>query len=86
MTQRENMLRVIRFERPEFIPVNFCVSVPGDDCETDFFGNAIVSRNIGCYGGTGTDAPFKGETVFARLLRFFRTLFAMLKNLFEGKK
>ena len=26
MTQRENMLRVIRFERPEFIPVNFCVS------------------------------------------------------------
>lgn len=26
MTQRENMIRVIQFERPEFIPVNFCVS------------------------------------------------------------
>lgn len=62
------------------------VSVPGDDCDTDFFGNAIVSRNIGCYGGTGTDAPFKGESLFAKLARFFRTLFAMLKNLFEGKK
>ena len=26
MTQRENMLRVIRFERPDYIPVNFAVS------------------------------------------------------------
>ena len=26
MTQRENMLRVIRFERPDYIPVSFCVS------------------------------------------------------------
>ena len=26
MTQRENMLRTIRFEHPEFIPVSFCPS------------------------------------------------------------
>ena len=26
MTERENMYRVIRFERPEYIPVNFAVN------------------------------------------------------------
>ncbi len=57
-----------------------------DDCAVDFFGNAIVSRNIGCYGGEGTDAPYAGETLFARLVRFFRTLFAILRNFFTGNQ
>ena len=60
--------------------------VPEDDCVTDFFGNEIVSRNIGCYGGAGTDAKYQRETLFARLARFFRTLLDMLRNAFAGKK
>ena len=57
-----------------------------DDCETDFFGNRIETRNIGCYSGKGTDTPYNRETVFAKILRFIKTLAAMLKNLIEGIK
>lgn len=57
-----------------------------DDCETDFFGNKITSSNIGCYGGAGTDAPYKRESVFKKIARFFRTLFYMLRNALEGKR
>ena len=57
-----------------------------DDCATDFFGNAIVSCNIGCYGGAGTDAPYRREGVFTKIARFFRCLFAMLRNRLEGKR
>ena len=59
--------------------------VPGDDCETDFFGNAVVSKNIGCYGGAGTDAPYQRETLLAKLIRFFRNLIDMIKVYFAGK-
>ena len=62
------------------------ITVPGDDCAADFFGNEIVSRNIGCYGGAGTDATYQRETVFAKLARFFRTLLDMLRNYFAGKR
>ena len=61
------------------------VSLPSDDCTVDFFGNPIVSRNIGCYGGTGTDTPYKAESIFTKLARFFRNLFHVVQNLFtEG--
>ena len=59
--------------------------VPGDDCETDFFGNSVVRQNIGCYGGAGTDAPYQRETLPAKLARFFRNLLDMIKNYFAGK-
>ncbi|MBQ6067670.1 MAG: hypothetical protein IJK89_12725 [Clostridia bacterium] len=57
-----------------------------DDCTTDFFGNEIVSRNIGCYGGAGTDAPYARETLCVKLARFFRMLLDLLRNAFAGKK
>ncbi|MBQ6264617.1 MAG: hypothetical protein IJK60_04130 [Clostridia bacterium] len=59
--------------------------IPGDDCETDFFGNIITSRNIGCYGGAGTDSPYRRETLFEKALRFIKCLFNMLRNSIEGK-
>lgn len=57
-----------------------------DDCTRDFFGKEITSCNIGCYGGEGTESPYKRENIFAKIARFFRTIFNMLKNLIEGKK
>ncbi len=47
-----------------------------DGITTDFFGNEITSNNIGCYGGDGTDAEYKGENIFEKLLR-------MIKNIME---
>lgn len=47
-----------------------------DGLTTDFFGNEITSNNIGCYGGNGVNAEYKGETVFEKLFR-------MIKNIFE---
>ena len=60
--------------------------VMDDGCDTDFFGNEIVSCNIGCYGGAGTDAPYRREGVFEKIARFFRCLFDMLRNRMEGKR
>ena len=58
------------------------VPLPFDDCAVDFFGNAIESRNIGCYAGTGTDTPYKAEGFFTKPVRFFRTFFHVIINLF----
>ena len=57
-----------------------------DDCAVDFFGNEIVSRNIGCYGGSGTDAPYRPELPFSKLVRFLRCIFMMIKNYFAGER
>ena len=59
-------------------------ALDADDCAVDFFGNALESRNIGCYGGAGTDAQYKGENIFQRLIRFFRELFALIRNGLAG--
>ena len=56
-----------------------------DGCETDFFGNRIVSDNIGCYAGAGTDAPYRREPAVAKIIRFFKCLIDMIKNAIEGK-
>ena len=50
-----------------------------DDCALDFFGNEIESRNIGCYGGAGTDTPYRPESPFAKLMRDFRWLISYLR-------
>lgn len=46
-----------------------------DDCTTDFFGNAITSQNIGCYGGSGTDAKYPKESVIQKAFRTIRYVF-----------
>lgn len=46
-----------------------------DDITTDFFGNEITSNNIGCYGGSGVDAPYKGETALEKIIRMIRNIF-----------
>lgn len=56
-----------------------------DGCETDFFGNKTESCNIGCYTGRGTDTPYRGESVFAKIIRFFKCLADMIKNSIAGK-
>ncbi len=40
-----------------------------DGIATDFFGNEITSANIGCYGGAGTDAEYKGEGIIKKIIR-----------------
>lgn len=60
------------------------VEVPGDDCETDFYGNPIVRRSIGCYAGEGTDTPYRREPLTAKIFRFFRCIFLMLLNALRG--
>jgi len=40
-----------------------------DGITTDFFGNEITSTNIGCYGGTGTDTPYKHEDFQTKMIR-----------------
>ena len=46
--------------------------------EKDFYGNEITSNNIGCYGGTGTDAEYKGENFIEKLFRTIRNIFETL--------
>ncbi|MBQ6163735.1 MAG: hypothetical protein IJK23_04585 [Clostridia bacterium] len=61
-------------------------ALEADDCAADFFGNEIESRNIGCYGGAGTDAKYQGENVFQKLIRYIRCLFAVLRNEIAGER
>ncbi len=46
--------------------------------EKDFYGNPVQSNNIGCYGGTGTDAKYKGENIIAKIFRLIRNFFETL--------
>lgn len=62
------------------------IEVPVAEREVDFYGNAVLSRSIGCYCGEGTDAPYRHEFIPEKIVRFFRTLIAMIKNLFAGIK
>ena len=49
-----------------------------DGVTTDFFVDEIASANIGCYGGTGTDAEYKSETFIERIIRAIRNFFETL--------
>lgn len=40
----------------------------------DFFGNEIVSANIGCYGGAGTDTEYDGECIIEKIIRTIRDI------------
>ncbi len=51
-----------------------------DDLTHDIFGNPIESVNIGCYAGTGTDAPYRAETLIEKLIRGFRWLFSYIRT------
>ena len=46
--------------------------------EKDFYGNPVQSNNIGCYGGTGTDAEYKGENIIVKIFRLIRNFFETL--------
>ena len=46
-----------------------------DGLTTDFYGNEITSNNIGCYGGNGVDAEYKGETAIEKLVRLIKNVF-----------
>ena len=43
--------------------------------EKDFYGNEIVSNNIGCYSGTGTDAEYESEGIIEKIIRTIRNIF-----------
>ncbi len=49
-----------------------------DGIEKDFYGNTIESNNIGCYGGTGTDAEYAGEDFFEKIIRAIKDLWETL--------
>ncbi|MBR6619759.1 MAG: hypothetical protein IKK85_05395 [Clostridia bacterium] len=59
------------------------VAVEGDDSQTDFYGNKITSRNIGCYGGEGVDAEYKAETFLEKIIRTIRNIFETVKHEIE---
>lgn len=46
--------------------------------EKDFYGNPVQSNNIGCYGGKGTDAKYKGENIIVKIFRLIRNFFETL--------
>ncbi len=52
-----------------------------DGITTDFFGNEIVSTNIGCYGGTGTDTEYIPESAESVMLR---TIMNLINNLISS--
>ncbi len=58
-----------------------------DGVEKDFFGNPIQSNNIGCYGGTGTDAEYEEEGIFELIIRtiknFFQTIWHEIYVIFD---
>lgn len=58
-------------------------AVEGDDSQTDFYGNKITSRNIGCYGGEGVDAEYKAETFLEKIIRTIRNIFETVKHEIE---
>jgi hypothetical protein len=46
-----------------------------DGLTEDFFGNEITSCNIGCYGGSGTNASYEAENQYHKLGRIIRQIF-----------
>ena len=50
------------------------------EVETDFYGNPVQSNNIGCYGGTGTNAEYEGEGFFAKLIRMIINIYWTVKH------
>jgi hypothetical protein len=58
-----------------------------DGVEKDFFGDMIQSNNIGCYGGTGTDAEYEGEGILELIIRtiknFFQTIWHEIYVIFD---
>ena len=46
-----------------------------DGLTKDFFEEEIVNANIGCYGGNGTDAEYKGESIIEKIIRIIRNIF-----------
>ncbi len=52
-----------------------------DGITTDFFGNEIVSTNIGCYGGIGTDTEYIPESAESVMLR---TIMDVIRNLISS--
>ena len=48
--------------------------------DIDFFGNKITSNNVGCYGGNGTDTPYKRTFLICRILNFFKYLLNRIKQ------
>ncbi len=49
-----------------------------DGITKDFFGNEITSTNIGCYGGSGTDAEYDSEFFISRIFRIVKQFFNAL--------
>ena len=48
------------------------------DIEFDFYGEIVQNNNIGCYGGNGTDAEYKGEGIVEKIIRLIRNFFETL--------
>ena len=48
--------------------------------ENDFYGNPIEINNIGCFGGTGTDAEYKGENIIQKIIRLIRNFFETIAH------
>lgn len=43
-----------------------------DGLEYDFYGNKIVSTNIGCYGGSGEEGTYADDSFIVKLITFFK--------------
>ena len=49
-----------------------------DGVDKDFYGNPIESANIGCYGGTGTDAVYEAEGILEKIIRMIRNIITVI--------
>ena len=51
--------------------------------DKDFYGNPVQSNNIGCYGGTGTDAKYEREFLIEKIIRTILDIIETLKHEIE---
>lgn len=51
-----------------------------DGLTKDFFGEEIVSNNIGCYGGEGVDTKGERSDIFEEIINMIKVIFKVIKN------
>ncbi len=56
------------------------MEIEGCDAPHDFFGDEIISTNIGCYMGEGEDVEYEGENIFVKLARILRSIYLRIMH------
>ncbi len=54
-----------------------------DGIEKDIYGEAVLSNNIGCYGGTGEDVKYEREWIIEKIIRTILDIIETVKHEIE---